>query len=216
MAIKAASTLEPNGTFALAKAKDIDINGERLDSYLENISAGVGEKGDKGDPGVGISKVESAEVTGGVMVTITLDDGKASAFTLKNGEKGDIGPAGPAGEKGDKGDIGPVGPAGEKGEKGDIGPAGPDGVKGEKGDIGPAGPDGEKGEKGDTGIAAHVSILKSVDVDGTKHAYVKTWEGEDDSAAEMSDDLMAHVNEVLAAVEEIMSSYTGTTEVVRQ
>ena len=167
MAIKAASTLEPNGTFALAKAKDIDVNGERLDAYLENISAGVGEKGDKGDPGVGISKVESAEVTGGVMVTITLDDGKASAFTLKNGEKGDIGPAGPAGEKGDK---------------------------------------------GDTGIAAHVSILKSIDVDGTKHAYVKTWEGEDDSAAEMSDDLMTPVNEVLAAVEEIMSSYTGTTE----
>ena len=87
MAIKAASTLEPNGTFALAKAKDIDVNGQRLDAYLENISAGVGEKGDKGDPGVGISKVESAEVTGGVMVTITLDDGKASAFTLKNGEK---------------------------------------------------------------------------------------------------------------------------------
>ena len=171
MAIKAASTLEPNGTFALAKAKDIDVNGQRLDAYLENISAGVGEKGDKGDPGVGISKVESAEVTGGVTVTITLDDGQEAAFTLKNGDKGDIGPAGPA---------------------------------------------GAKGEKGDTGIAAHVSILKSIDVDGTKHAYVKTWEGEDDSAAEMSDDLMAPVNEVLAAVEEIMSSYTGTTEGVRR
>ena len=156
MAIKAASTLEPNGTFALAKAKDIDVNGERLDAYLENISAGVCEKGDKGDPGVGISKVESAEVTGGVMVTITLDDGQASAFTLKNGEKGD------------------------------------------------------------TGSSAHVSIIKSVDGDGTKHAYVKTWEGEDDSAAEMSDDLMTPVNEVLAAVEEIMSSYTGTTEGVIQ
>ena len=182
MAIKAASTLEPNGTFALAKAKDIDVNGERLDAYLENISAGVGEKGDKGDPGVGISKVESAEVTGGVTVTITLDDGREAAFTLKNGEKGDVGPAGPPGEKGDKGDTGPVGPA------------------------------GAKGEKGDTGSSAHVSIIKSIDVDGTKHAYVKTWEGEDDSAAEMSDDLMAPVNEVLAAVEEIMSSYTGTTE----
>ena len=201
MAIKAASTLEPNGTFALAKAKDIDVNGQRLDAYLENISAGVGEKGDKGDPGVGISKVESAEVTGGVTVTITLDDGQEAAFTLKNGDKGDIGPAGPAGAKGDKGDIGPAGPAGAKGDKGDIGPAGPAGAK---------------GEKGDTGIAAHVSILKSIDVDGTKHAYVKTWEGEDDSAAEMSDDLMAPVNEVLAAVEEIMSSYTGTTEGVRR
>lgn len=195
MAIKAASTLEPNGTFALAKAKDIDINGERLDAYLENISAGVGEKGDKGDPGVGISKVESAEVTGGVKVTLTLDDGNKTEFTLKNGEKGDIGPAGPAGEKGDKGDIGPAG------------------VDGDKGDTGPAGPAGAKGEKGDTGLAAHISILKSIDADGTKHAYVKTWEGEDDSAAEMSDDLMAQVNEVLAAVEEIMSSYTGTTEV---
>lgn len=198
MAIKAASTLEPNGTFALAKAKDIDVNGQRLDAYLENISAGVGEKGDKGDPGVGISKVESAEVTGGVTVTITLDDGREAVFTLKNGEKGDIGPAGPAGEKGDKGDIGPAG------------------VDGDKGDTGPVGPAGAKGEKGDTGSSAHVSIIKSIDVDGTKHAYVKTWEGEDDSAAEMSDDLMAPVNEVLAAVEEIMSSYTGTTEVVRQ
>ena len=194
MAIKAASTLEPNGTFALAKAKDIDINGERLDAYLENISAGVGEKGDKGDPGVGISKVESAEVTGGVKVTLTLDDGNKTEFTLKNGEKGD------------NGETGPAGPAGEKGEKGDKGDKGETGVTGAKGDA------GVDGEKGDTGSSAHISILESVDEDGTKHAYVKTWEGEDDSAAEMSDDLMATVNEVLAAVEEIMSSYTGTTE----
>ena len=194
MAIKAASTLEPNGTFALAKAKDIDINGDRLDAYLENISAGVGEKGDKGDPGVGISKVESAEVIGGVKVTLTLDDGNKTEFTLKNGEKGD------------KGETGPAGPAGEKGEKGEKGDKGETGETGAKGDA------GVNGEKGDTGSSAHISILKSVDADGTKHAYVKTWEGEDDSAAEMSDDLMTPVNEVLAAVEEIMSSYTGTTE----
>lgn len=194
MAIKAASTLEPNGTFALAKAKDIDINGERLDAYLENISAGVGEKGDKGDPGVGISKVESAEVTGGVKVTLTLDDGNKTEFTLKNGEKGD------------NGETGPAGPAGEKGEQGEKGDKGETGETGAKGDA------GVNGEKGDTGSSAHISILESVDEYGTKHAYVKTWEGEDDSAAEMSDDLMATVNEVLAAVEEIMSSYTGTTE----
>ena len=62
MAIKAASTLEPNGTFALAKAKDIDINGERLDAYLEKINTSGGSSID--DTIVSDSKTySSAKIT---------------------------------------------------------------------------------------------------------------------------------------------------------
>lgn len=219
MAIKAASTLEPNGSFPLVEAKHIVIgdNKQNLEEYIANISAGVGEKGDKGDPGVGIASVTSAAVDGGVKVTLTLDDGNAAVWTLKDGAKGEKGDKGETGPQGEAGAAGPQGEQGEKGDAGATGPQGPQGAKGDKGDTGAtgpqgvAGPQGETGAKGDAGVAAHATIVSTTDDDGTKHAYLKTWEGDDDSAAETSDDLMTPVNDVLAAVEEIMSSYTGTT-----
>lgn len=151
------------------------------------------------------------------------------------GEKGDTGATGAVGPKGDKGDIGETGPKGdaftyadftaeqlaalkgEKGDKGDTGatgPQGPQGVQGEQGEQGLQGIQGlqgAKGDKGDPGDSCHATIIKTTDADGTAHAYLKVWYGEDDSTATMSEDLMAPTNEVLAAINEIMTSYTGET-----
>lgn len=192
MSIKSADTLEPNGSFPLAQAKHIVIGDDErpLTEYLADLSAGKGEKGDKGDPGNGVASVTSAAVTGGVKVTVTLDDGQTSSFTVKDGAKGEVGETGP---KGEKGDTGP---------KGDAGEAGPKGDKGET---------GAKGATGATGASCHAAITETTDSDGTKHAYLKVWDGDDESSATTSDDLMAPVNEVLTAVDEIMKSYTGST-----
>lgn len=62
------------------------------------------------------------------------------------GEKGDIGPQGPAGKDGAQGPAGKDGVDGAKGEKGDPGVAGKDGAQG------PAGKDGAQGPKGDPGV----------------------------------------------------------------
>lgn len=70
---------------------------------------------------------------------------------------------------------------------------------------------GKKGEKGDTGAPCHASIEETTDEDGTKHAYLKVWDGNDDTSATRSGDLMVHVNEVLAAIDEIMGSYSSQT-----
>lgn len=219
MSIKSADTLEPNGSFPLAQAKHIVIGDDErpLTEYLADISAGKGEKGDKGDPGNGVASVTSVAVTGGVEVTVTLDDGKTSSFTVKDGAKGDTGETGPKGEKGDTGPKGDAGEAGPKGETGATGPKGDKGDPGEKGETGEAGPKGDKGETGEkgatgaAGAACHAAITETTDSDGTKHAYLKTWDGDDESSAATSGDLMAPVNEVLAAVDEIMKSYTGAT-----
>lgn len=80
------------------------------------------------------------------------------------------------------------------------------GKKGEKGDTGDA------GAKGETGNSCHAKIEESTDIDGTKHVYLKVWDGEDESTATSSGDLMGPTNEVLAAIEEIMGSYSSMTE----
>ncbi|XP_035660163.1 collectin-12-like [Branchiostoma floridae] len=71
------------------------------------------------------------------------------------GEKGAMGPAGPA-------SLGPPGPPGEKGAMGPAGPAslGPPGPPGEKGAMGPAGPAsvGPPGPPGEKGPAGPVSF----------------------------------------------------------
>lgn len=90
---------------------------------------------------------------------------------------------------------------GAKGDKGD---------QGEKGEKGDTGAQGETGAKGDTGSAAHVMMTTTTDSDGTQHVYVKTWEGDDETAATTSPDLMATVNNVASAIEEIMSTYTAS------
>lgn len=217
MAIKAADTLKPNGSFALAEAADIDINGQSLTDYLANLSAG---KGEKGDTGTGIKSVTTAAVENGTSVTITLDDAKETktVFTVTNGEKGDKGDKGDKGEtgpQGSKGDTGEAGPQGPKGDTGDTGPRGQQGEKGETGEQGPQGIQGKTGAtgpQGDTGTSAHIVQTITTDNDGVEHVYIKTWVGEDDSAAVTSPDLMVQVNDVMSALTEIMNEYTGETE----
>lgn len=166
--------------------------------------------------------------TGGVTVTqgdgyVTLTDSEGGTAKLYDGSQGETGPQGiqgiqgEKGDKGEKGDTGAQGIQGEKGEKGDKGDTGAQGPQGETGATGAQGAKGDtgaqgiQGEKGDTGDAAHITLTTSTDDDGYTHAYVKTWEGSDESGATTSPDLMAQVNDVLAAVKEIMASYTGDT-----
>ena len=102
-------------------------------------------KGDKGEDGRGISKIEKTASSGLVdTYTATFSDGSAAgSFTVTNGAKG------------------------AKGDKGDTGAQGPQGLKGDKGDT------GAKGDKGDAGITVPASGLFSlgVDNDGNLVAY---------------------------------------------
>ena len=202
MSIKAADTLEPNGDFALANAENINItiDGEekKLSDYISSIESGKGKS---------ISSITKTSTSGLVdTYSINYSDGStADTFTVTNGAKGDTGATG---AKGDKGDTGATGEKGDKGDAftySDFTEAQLAALKGEKGDA------GEKGEKGDTGAAAHVTTVSTTDDDGTQHVYIKTWEGDDDSSATLSADLMANANDIAAAIEEIMTSYTGTT-----
>ncbi len=200
MAIKAADTLEPNGDFALVEAKNITItiNGEKknLATYIASLEV-------SGASGKGISSISKTSSAGTNPVvdtyTISYTDGSTpDTFTVTNGKKGDKGDAGAQGEKGDKGDAFTYA---------DFTAAQLAALKGEKGDQGVQ---GETGAKGDTGSAAHVTMTTTTDSDGTQHVYVKTWEGDDETAATTSPDLMAAVNDVASAIEEIMSTYTAT------
>lgn len=81
MAIEIISTLKPknNGTFPIAEACDIDVNGTRLDEKLESI----------GESGVGIVSIEETGTSGLVdTYTITLTNGNTSTFTVTNGADG--------------------------------------------------------------------------------------------------------------------------------
>ncbi len=147
-----------------------------------------GDKGDKGDPGadgapgqdgadgidgqdgVGIASVVQTTTSiadaGVNVVTVTLTDGSASTFEVRNGHTGSggSGEGGDVvyvpGEKGDKGDKGdPFTYAdftaeqlaelkGEKGDPGEPGAAGADGAPGAKGDKGDPGEPGPAGADG--------------------------------------------------------------------
>lgn len=119
-------------------------NGNKTTFAVRNGSKGVkgdtGEKGDKGDtgakgatgsPGVNIQSVQqtvtSAADGGTNEVTVTLDNGTKSTFSVRNGSKGS---KGDTGAKGDKGDTGEKGDKGDKGDRGATGATGPTGVAG--------------------------------------------------------------------------------------
>lgn len=215
MGIKAADTLEPNGDFAIAEAENITIT---IDGSSKNLAEYIKNLETTGGGSVSISGIEKTGTTGADPVvdtyTITLTDGGTKTFTVTNGKSGADGKsftyadftaeqlAALKGEKGDKGDTGAQGVQGEQGTQGEKGEQGIQGEKGEKGD---------QGAKGDTGTAAHVTMTTTTDDDGTRHVYVKTWEGDDETTATTSPDLMAAVNDVAAAIEEIMTTYTATT-----
>ena len=200
MAIKVAGTLEPNGSFPISYASDIvvlnaDSTTTPLVEYIDN-NAGTpgpqGEKGEKGDKGE----------TG---ASFTYDMFTAEQLAALKGEKGD---------KGDKGD------AGSQGENGDTGAAFTydmftedqlAALKGGKGDKGDKGDTGEMGAAGSDGTNAHIVQDLTEDADGTQHLYLRTWTGEDESTATTSPDLMLQVNELSAALQEIIDNYTTET-----
>lgn len=202
MAIKAADTLKPNGSFALAEAADIDINGQALTDYLANLSAG---KGEKGDTGTGIKSVTTEAVDGGTSVTVTLSDAEATktVFTVKDGQDGINGVgiksvASKAFEGGNTVTV-TLNDAGETKTEFTV----LDGQPGGRGDRGP---------QGDNGASAHIVQTITTDDDGIEHVYIKTWVGDDEANAVTSPDLMVQVNDVMSALTEIMNEYTGATE----
>lgn len=146
---------------------------------------------------------------GGVVVSrnpgddfVTLTDELGNTAKLYDGAKGDKGDKGDTGAQGQKGDTGAAFTydmftvdqlAALKGEKGD---------KGDKGEIGAA---------GSNGTNAHIVQNLTQDPDGTQHLYLRTWTGEDETTATTSPDLMLQVNELSAALQEIIDNYTTET-----
>ena len=64
---------------------------------------------------------------------------------------------------------------------------------------------------GSDGTNAHIVQDITQDADGTQHLYLRTWTGEDESTATTSPDLMLQVNELSAALQEIIDNYTAET-----
>ena len=117
----------------------------------------TGLKGEKGDPGAGLSISGSVNTYSELPSNLTESDAGTAYFVQADGKlyvwsgsswpaDGDgaqfQGPAGPQGPKGDQGEPGEQGPKGDTGPQGIQGPQGLQGLQGEKGD---------KGDKGDTG-----------------------------------------------------------------
>ena len=197
MAIKVAGTLEPNGSFPISYASDIvvlnaDSTTTPLVEYIDNNAGTPGPKGEKGEKG---DKGETG-------ASFTYDMFTAEQLSSLKGEKGDTGNTGAQGEKGDTGAAFTYDMFTEdqlaalKGEKGD---------KGDKGDT------GEMGSVGSDGSSAHIVQDLTEDADGTQHLYLRTWTGEDESTATTSPDLMLQVNELSAALREIIDNYTTET-----
>lgn len=175
----------PAGASAYEVAVENGFEGDEK-AWLESLKGedgtgtGSGTASADGEDGVGIAAVEqtvfSEEDGGENVITVTLTDGTASTFTVKNGskgspgEKGDPGESGPQGEKGDPGETGP------QGEKGDPGETGP---QGEKGDPGETGPQGEKGDPGYTPVKGtdYYTDEEKVEMVELVLAALPTWEG---------------------------------------
>ena len=64
---------------------------------------------------------------------------------------------------------------------------------------------------GSDGTNAHIVQDLTEDADGTQHLYLRTWTGEDESTATTSPDLMLQVNELSAALQEIIDNYVTET-----
>ena len=82
------------------------------------------QRGPKGEPGVGIDRIEQFDETG---FTIRLTDGSFQRIDLPTPKDGETGPVGPSGRQGEKGDPGR---AGRDGSQGLPGRDGQDGLPG--------------------------------------------------------------------------------------
>ena len=125
-------------------------------------------RGPKGEPGVGIDRIEQYD---GDSFTLRLTDGSFKKIALQPGANGEVGPQGSPGAKGDVGPAGRAGRDGAKGSDGKDGVPGRDGsfvdtaVVNSSGDLlislstgeiinvgRVVGPAGESGERGPTGL----------------------------------------------------------------
>ena len=99
--------------------EEVTASFNTIQSYAYKATAGSGSQG---KDGVGIASVEqtttSTQDGGYNVVTITLTDGTASSFRVRNGTKGPKGDTGPQGPKGDTGATGAQGPEGPQGNPG--------------------------------------------------------------------------------------------------
>lgn len=181
MATEKLSEVVPNSPKLIIKTDDtVPKIVIKFEDKKPNIVIKEGLKGDKGDRGHGITRVEQD----GYDIHLYFEDG--TSYTAENvrGEKGEKGDRGIQGEqgiqglKGDKGDRGSGivsveqngynitlffedgssyivhnvrGEKGEQGIKGDQGIQGPQGIQGEQGPVGPQGIRGEQGLVGPIG-----------------------------------------------------------------
>lgn len=109
--------------------------------YVDAVNTGVKAKGDKGDDGKGISRIDKTSSEDNIdTYTIIYTDGSTSTFIVTNGVDGKTPYIGDNGHwwigdtdtgvnaKGDKGDTGTKGDKGDKGDTGTNGADGKDGV----------------------------------------------------------------------------------------
>ena len=142
------------------------ITDQKIENW-DNASAGVGQKGDKGD-----TWKPSVDSEGNLAWTKDTSDNPPTTTNIKGpkGDKGDKGEQGIQGVKGDTGNKGEQGIQGPKGENGATWKPSIDSegnlswindtsqtvpvvvnIKGPKGDVGPQGPQGEQGIQGPQG-----------------------------------------------------------------
>lgn len=104
---------------------DLSVFEKAIEAAQKVLDLGVvtGPKGDKGDPGTGISSA----VVSNEDFTLTLNFTNGKSYTSDSIR-------GPQGEQGPQGKVGPKGDVGPQGVPGPQGPQGPKGDKGDKGD----------------------------------------------------------------------------------
>lgn len=82
---------------------------KELFATKNEINGMKGDKGDQGVQGISVTKVEqttTSSADGGInIITVTLSDGTASTFNIKNGSKGSTGAKGTTGATGTRGSL---------------------------------------------------------------------------------------------------------------
>jgi lysophospholipase L1-like esterase len=149
------------------------------EDYEVQILLGTYIKGDKGDPGNGITNIitnddgtltivlddgtsyntqplkgagiERAELNADYTLTLYYSDGTSDTVGPIRGAQGPQGPQGERGPQGEQGPQGETGAQGPEGPRGLQGPKGDTGAQGLQGDPGPIGPQGPQGPQGFTG-----------------------------------------------------------------
>lgn len=97
--------------------KTVNLQGN-INSKNNLSGSSIGSRGEKGEPGVGISDIDFND---DYSLTINCTDGTSYTSESLRGEKGEQGEKGEPGERGLQGEPGERGPQGERGEKGEPG-----------------------------------------------------------------------------------------------